>query len=273
MNAIVTNIRWSENETNVFNMSLVEKAAKSANMDTGYVRPVDFYKAASEAQMKLPASRRKDEESLRGWCYRNKDKTEVRIQAWFNEEFPQASNLEILEDALRPEDIALVEGLEARFRVEVKSRLSAAREELLAEFRSSLTVELKQAREEILESAKAAVKVGMHQLADIQVDSYSTKPVEKHLPRVLLIGVDSSQKAILQRDYSDRLSMKFALRTESPKNLGSLAEQADKVFFLVGQMSGRFQEQLGTAEYCRVNGGISTLKPLLNSYLAEAEVA
>lgn len=272
MNTLNVNIRWSESEQNVFNRALVENASKYANVETGETPFAYLYTAAEKAQFKLPLNRRKDEDSLRQWCYRNKKNVEARICSWFNEEFPQASNLEILEDALRPEDVALVEGLEARFRVEVKSRLEAAKEELLAEFRSSLSVELRQAREEILTAAKAAVKVGMHQLADIQVDSYSTKPVEKHKPRVLVIGVDSSQRAILQRDYSERLSLKFALRTEVPKNLGALAEQSDKVFFLVGQMSGRFQAQLGTADYCKVNGGISTLKPLLNSYCAEVTV-
>ena len=264
----IVNIRWNEAESNVFHAALVEAASKYTNVDTGEITFVYLYKSAEKAQVKLPASRRKDEDSLRQWCYRNKKQVETRIRSWFNEEFP-VSPVTALEDALRPEDILLIEGLEARFRVEVKSRLEAAKEELLAEFRETLSVDLRAARAELLEAAKAAVKVGMNQLADIQVDSYSTKPVEKHLPRVLVVGVDSSQKAILERDYGSRLNLRFSLRTDNPKNLGYMAEQADKVFFLVGQMSGRYTAQLGTKEYCRVNGGISTLKPLLNSFIAE----
>ena len=264
----IVNLRWTEAESRVFHAALVEAASKYANVDTGETLFVHLCMAAEKAQVKLPASRRKDEDSLRQWCYRNKKQIEAKVHSWFNEEFP-SNPVVALEDALRPEDILLVEGLEARFRVEVKSRLEAAKEELLAEFRETLSADLRAARVELLEAAKAAVKVGMHQLADIQVDSYSTKPVEKHLPRVLVVGVDSSQKAILERDYSARLDLRFSLRTDNPKNLGYLAEQADKVFFLVGQMSGRYASQIGTQEYCRVNGGISTLKPLLNSFIAE----
>lgn len=266
MNAITGNIRWSEAEQKVFHVALVEGASKYANVETGETPFAYLYEAAKKAQVKLPVNRRKDEDSLRQWCYRNKKQVENRIFSWFNEEFPSTGPVSSLEDALRPEDIALIESMEARFRVEVKSRLEAAKEELLEEFRSSLSFELRQAREEIITAAKAAVKVGMRQLEDIQVDSYSTKPVEKRLPKVLVIGVDSSQKAILERDYSEKLDMKFALRTSNPRNLGSIAEQSDKVFFLVGQMSSRYATQLGTQEYCKVNGGISTLKPLLNAF-------
>lgn len=270
-------INWNELEKSTVLERLVAQVANSRPFTTAKGPLVEFTLRAQEA---LPKERRKSRSSLYGWIDYNRDLIDAMISDKVKnlnttEEVVAKPAEEILQDMLesqlRPKDIEELDKMERVFQAAATHKLGMVSAEILAKYEASLVVRMR----EIYERAVTDMLSNIEQAKKLAEEAASgrsrlnTRPQEKTTPKVMIIGCDTAQARILERDYSGKAEFTFIYRdTNPPRNLRDTAKYSDHVFFMARSAGAKFHQALAKSiEVTNVPGGLGTLKPLLNNIL------
>lgn len=250
------NIRWNDTEKQALKTATVEVLLDRGLLSpTGKIPKKHILSAINAAQKKiLPKVRYKDMEELKTYLSSAVLKGyELAIrEAWELQAVP----VELIEDALRPEDLALINNIESRFREELKARLEAAKEEILSDFKEEISREILKAKEQMLERELAAIEKAVKEIHNTPTKMYPTPVLEKEKkgPRILVIGISPEQKNILAHNYP---SVEVIMRGSTPPNPTEVLKKAlnyDRVFVMPRQIERSVYSGLSRSDYTAING-------------------